>query len=74
MRLVLIVAVGERDDGRNAGIRIPCDAFGVHGGVKTERAVFLVQTVTVAARQKRANEEPHTFALAEQTPADLREL
>src|SRR5439155_26564887 len=43
-------------------------------GVKAERGVFLVQTVIVSARQKRTHEEPHTLALAEQTPADLREL
>src|SRR5207247_24707 len=53
MRLVLIVAVGERDDGGHAGIGIPNDALGVHVGVKAERGVLLVQTVIVSARTKR---------------------
>src|SRR5438552_5818799 len=74
MRLMPIVTVGERDDGGHAGIRMPDDPLGVHGGIKVEGGILLVQTVIIAARKKRTHEQARTLALAEQTPANLREL
>ena len=71
---MLVVAVGKRYDGWHSGIRIPNDALRIHSGIKAEHGVLLMQTMIITARQKRANEEPHTLVLVEQTPANLREL
>src|SRR6187431_2808875 len=74
MRLMFVVAVGQCDYGRHAGIRTPNDSLAICRGVKAESGVLLVQTMIVAARQKRTHEKSHTLGLTEQTPADLRDL
>ena len=53
-----IVAIGERDDGRQIAIRLPGHSAACDAGVEPERVVLVMRRVDVAPREVRLHDEP----------------